>query len=77
MKEPGREESELTKKYGEVDKDGIRVITVVADDAWRLTNKKARRQMFLSADNDYGAITSNMVINEDVLKATKQECIDS
>ncbi|KAF2896515.1 hypothetical protein ILUMI_09664 [Ignelater luminosus] len=34
MKEAGREESELAKKYGEVDKDDIRVITVVADGAW-------------------------------------------
>ncbi|KAF2889934.1 hypothetical protein ILUMI_16239 [Ignelater luminosus] len=34
MKEAGREESELAKKYGEVDKDEISVITVVADGAW-------------------------------------------
>ncbi|KAF2888950.1 hypothetical protein ILUMI_17223 [Ignelater luminosus] len=31
MKEAGRKNSELAKKYGEVDKDGIQVITVVAD----------------------------------------------
>ncbi|KAF2880375.1 hypothetical protein ILUMI_25791 [Ignelater luminosus] len=112
IKEAGREKSELAKKYGEVDKDGIRVITVVADGAWckwsyktnytassgaiechgeihkaftnkspgahtkryaawktrsnqnqvcrRLTNKKARKEMFVSVDNDYGTTTSNM-----------------
>ncbi|KAF2882778.1 hypothetical protein ILUMI_23402 [Ignelater luminosus] len=77
MQEVGREE--FAKKYGKVDKDGIPVITVAADGAWcrrQLTNKKTGREMFASAANDYGATTSNMVINKDVLKTTKQEFLD-
>lgn len=40
MREAGKEEAELAKAAGEVDKDGIPLIVVVADGAWgKRTNK--------------------------------------
>lgn len=34
MRDAGREEAELAKAAGEIDKDGIPLVTVVADGAW-------------------------------------------